>query len=138
VIDGLRSIEIHRHQYSAGSRSWRTNNPGLLPANEITWPYGAIGEALSVAVFKDPESGRRALRGSLWLPMPLGETGAALNEDEPQETSQECEVWRWEEVRDVLHMHRGKWEMLQMQRRKVANQAQLERIEARLKQDKGD
>ena len=41
-------------KYSAGSRSWRTNNPGLLPANEITWPYGAIGEALGVAVFQNP------------------------------------------------------------------------------------
>jgi hypothetical protein len=52
-------------KYSAGSRSWRTNNPGLLPANEITWPYGAIGEALGVAVFRDPDAGRRALCGYL-------------------------------------------------------------------------
>ena len=58
-------MKIHRHQYSAGSRSWRTNNPGLLPANEITWPYGAIGEALGVAVFRDPDAGRKALRGYL-------------------------------------------------------------------------
>ncbi len=52
-------------KYSAGSRSWRTNNPGLLPANEITWPYGAIGQALGVAVFQNPEAGRRALHGYL-------------------------------------------------------------------------
>lgn len=50
---------------ASGSRSWRTNNPGLLPTNEITWPYGAIGEALGVAAFRDPDAGRRALRGYL-------------------------------------------------------------------------
>jgi hypothetical protein len=64
MVPSNRSVKA-AYQYAAGSRSWRINNPGLLPANEITWPYRAIGEALGVAVFKDPDSGRRALRGYL-------------------------------------------------------------------------
>jgi hypothetical protein len=76
--------------------------------------------------------------GTMWLPMPLDETGATLNEDAPLEENLECEVWRWEEVRTVLHMHRGKWEMMETQRRKAARQAQLDRVETRLKQHRGE
>jgi hypothetical protein len=52
-------------QYSAGSRSWRTSNPGLVGMSTLTAQHGALGSALGVAVFRDPEAGRRALVATL-------------------------------------------------------------------------
>ena len=52
-------------KYSAGSRSWRTSNPGLVGMSTLTAQHGALGSALGVAVFRDPESGRRALVATL-------------------------------------------------------------------------
>jgi hypothetical protein len=52
-------------KYAAGSKSWRTNNPGLVGMSILTAQHGALGSALGVAVFGDPESGRRALIASL-------------------------------------------------------------------------
>jgi len=49
-----------------------------------------------------------------------------------------CVVWRWEEVRTALHMHRGKWEKLQTDKGKASYLARRERLEARLKQEKGE
>jgi hypothetical protein len=48
-------------KYAAGSKSWRTNNPGLVGMSILTAQHGALGSALGVAVFGDAESGRRAL-----------------------------------------------------------------------------
>jgi hypothetical protein len=45
--------------------------------------------------------------GSMCLPMPLGDTGAIITEEMPAKEEVECVAWRWEEVRTVLHMHRG-------------------------------
>jgi hypothetical protein len=48
-------------KYAAGSRSWRTNNPGLIGLGVIAAQHGAIGQALGVAVFQNPKQGRNAL-----------------------------------------------------------------------------
>jgi hypothetical protein len=52
-------------KYSAGSRSWRTSNPGLVGMSTLTAQHGALGSALGVAVFRNPEDGRRALVATL-------------------------------------------------------------------------
>lgn len=52
-------------KYSAGSRSWRTNNPGLLGLGVLTAQHGAIGQVLGVAVFQNPQQGRNALFAAL-------------------------------------------------------------------------
>lgn len=46
--------------------------------------------------------------GSMCLPMPLGETGAIVNEPMLAKEEVECVAWRWEEVRTALHMHEQK------------------------------
>lgn len=51
---------------SGGSLAWRTNNPSLLPFNQITRGLGAIGEAGGLAIFPNEDSGRAAL-GKLLL-----------------------------------------------------------------------
>jgi hypothetical protein len=76
--------------------------------------------------------------GSLWLPLPAGETGKAIEEEGPKKDDLECVAHEWVEERDVLHMHRGKWEMIQTEKRRAALQAEQERYEARRKQEKGD
>jgi phosphoglycerate dehydrogenase-like enzyme len=52
-------------KYAAGSRSWRTNNPGLMGLGAIATQHGAIGQALGVAVFQNPQQGRNALSVTL-------------------------------------------------------------------------
>jgi hypothetical protein len=71
------------------------------------------------------------------LPMPLGDTGAIVNEEMPSKEEVECVAWRWEDVRTALHMHRGKWEKLQTDKGTASYLARRERFEARLKQEKG-
>lgn len=56
-FDGTPSVTV----YSAGSRSWRTHNPGLLATSLFTYDQGCIGSALQVAAFPDIATGRRAL-----------------------------------------------------------------------------
>ncbi|MEJ2267395.1 MAG: hypothetical protein P8X95_28545 [Anaerolineales bacterium] len=70
------------------------------------------------------------------LPMPLGDTGAIVNEPMPAKEEVECVAWRWEEVRTALHMHGTKREMIQTERGKAAYQARRERLEARMKREK--
>lgn len=70
--------------------------------------------------------------------MPAGETGKAIEEEGAQKDDLECVAHDWVEERDALHMHRGKWEMIQTEKRRAALQAELERFEARVKQGKGN
>jgi len=76
--------------------------------------------------------------GSMWLPMPLGDTGAIIYEEMPAKEEVACVVWRWLEVREVLQMHGQKRTALATAREKVSHQARLERIEARMKREKGE
>jgi hypothetical protein len=76
--------------------------------------------------------------GSMCLPMPLGDTGAIVTEEIPAKEEVECVAWRWEEVRTALHMDKRKQTALAVQREQASHQARRERIEARLKQEKGD
>jgi hypothetical protein len=69
--------------------------------------------------------------------MPLGDTGAIVNEPMPAKEEVECVAWRWEEVRTALQMHGTKREMIQTEREKAAYQARRERLEARMKRDRG-
>jgi hypothetical protein len=69
--------------------------------------------------------------GSLWLPMPKGETGAALGNNDEAEESLECELHDWVEVREVLQMHAEKRTALGDAKRRAYNG----KIEALLKQD---
>jgi hypothetical protein len=70
--------------------------------------------------------------GSLWLPMPKGETGAAAGSDAQDEESLECEFRDWIEIREVVHMHAEKRTALERDKRRAYNA----KIEALLKQDK--
>jgi len=72
------------------------------------------------------------------LPMPLGDTGAIVNEPMPAKEEVECVAWRWEEVRTALHMHGQKRTALATKREQYSLQARLERIEARMKREKGE
>ncbi|WP_428634289.1 PAAR-like domain-containing protein, partial [Sedimenticola sp.] len=65
-------------KYAKGSRSWRTNNPGLVSFCLETRQQGAIGQVLGVAVFQDPEQGRRALQVMLGREELAGQTVAAV------------------------------------------------------------
>ena len=51
--------------YSGGSRSWRTNNPGMLGFGLFAYGHGAIGQACGLAAFKDYNSGKQALAAML-------------------------------------------------------------------------
>ncbi len=65
-------------KYAKGSRSWRTNNPGLVSFCLETRQQGAIGQVLGVAVFQDPEQGRRALQVMLGREELAGQTVASV------------------------------------------------------------
>ncbi len=65
-------------KYAKGSRSWRTNNPGLVSFCLETRQLGAIGQVLGVAVFQNPEQGRRALQAMLGREELAGQTVASV------------------------------------------------------------
>jgi hypothetical protein len=69
--------------------------------------------------------------GSLWMPMPKGETGAAVGSDTEAEGSLECELHDWVEIREVLQMHAEKRTALGVAKRRAYDA----KIEALLKQD---
>ncbi len=52
-------------KYAAGSRSWRTSNPGLIGLSVLAMNHGAFAQVLGVAVFQSPEQGRKALVATL-------------------------------------------------------------------------
>ena len=47
--------------YSGGSRSWRTNNPGMIGFGLFAYGHGGIGTACGLAAFKDYNNGKQAL-----------------------------------------------------------------------------
>ncbi len=60
------TVEIHQRNggvdtRSGGTLAWRTNNPALLPFNELTRSLGAIGSVDGVAVFPNEDKGQSAL-----------------------------------------------------------------------------
>ena len=60
------TVEIHQRNggvdtRSGGTLAWRTNNPGLLPFNDLTRSLGAIGAVDGVAVFANEAKGNSAL-----------------------------------------------------------------------------
>jgi hypothetical protein len=100
----------------------------------IVWTNKYIGiEHICVRVSLDLNGD-----GSLWLPMPPGDTGAIVHEEIPAKEEVACVVRRWVEKRDVLKMHGKKRTALAGKQAQASHQARRERIEARLKQEKGD
>lgn len=56
----------NKYVASGGSIAWRINNPGLVPSHShFSREYGAIGSFKGLAIFPNPESGRKAFAD--WL-----------------------------------------------------------------------
>jgi hypothetical protein len=130
-------------------RSWRTERDGTLkdkPGEDkvrlctgegsgpktirvewpVTWSDKYIGiEHICVRVSLDLNGD-----GSLWLPMPAGETGAAIKDESKGEEGLECELHDWVEIREVLQMHSEKRTALGVAKRHAYNA----KIEPLLKQ----
>ncbi|MBO0782553.1 MAG: hypothetical protein J2P37_27375, partial [Ktedonobacteraceae bacterium] len=60
--DGTRFVLYRQHIRAAGSRAWRTNNPGNVYINALSRQNGAIGRDKRYAVFPDMPTGVRALK----------------------------------------------------------------------------
>ena len=153
----ISRLKIEKTDFLLDTQLWRTDSGGTLkdkPGEDkvrlctgegsgpktvrVEWPiiwsdlYGGI-EHICVRVSLDLNGD-----GSLWLPMPAGETGKAIEVEGPRKDDLACVAHDWVEERDVLHMHRGKWEMIQTEKRRAALRAEQERYEARRKQEKGN